>query len=255
LNKVFIDELTITEKVILSPVHTILNLRVNKISTPISPGQFINIQIGYNNSKILRRPFSIFDIDPVQKTLSLFIKIIGSGSRFICNKAKGDKLDVIYPLGNGFSLSKNKNVLLVGGGFGVAPLYFLSKELIKRGNIINLLVGADSAKNIHLTDFFHQSIRIYITTDDGSQGEKGKVTDHNMLRNCNFDVIYTCGPMLMMKAIAAFAKLYNISCEVSLDHLMACGFGTCLCCVVKTTDGNLCTCTEGPVFNISKLIW
>ena len=116
------------------------------------------------------------------------------------------------------------------------------------------LLGARSKKDLLMLDEYAKLGRVFITTEDGTEGEKGFVTNHSVL-NEHFDSIYTCGPTPMMKAVAHYAKEHDITCEVSLENMMACGLGACLCCVEKTTEGNLCVCKEGPVFNINRLLW
>jgi len=146
--------------------------------------------------------------------------------------------------------------LIIGGGSGIAPFILLGKELQKRNNSISFLLGARSKKDIFLVDEFKKYGKVYITTEDGSLGEKGLVTQHSLFKNPKvFSQIYTCGPDPMMKAVASIAQKNQIPCEASLENTMACGFGACLCCVVATTEGNRCVCTEGPVFNVKDLRW
>jgi dihydroorotate dehydrogenase electron transfer subunit len=169
----------------------------------------------------------------------------------------GDNINVIYPLGNSFNLAEGKNVLIIGGGSGVAPFLLLGSELREKGTRMTFLIGGKTSKDIVLTEQLSAYGEIKITTEDGSLGEKGMVTDHTILGNKigTYDKIYTCGPDPMMKAIAYLARDNNIECEASLENMMACGFGACLCCIVETKGGNLCVCTEGPVFNTRELTW
>jgi dihydroorotate dehydrogenase electron transfer subunit len=145
-------------------------------------------------------------------------------------------------------------VLLVGGGVGIAPLLYLGSKLKEKGINCHFLLGGRSKDNLLQLELFSEYGKVYTTTEDGTHGEKGFVTNHSVL-STKFDFIYTCGPTPMMKAVANFAKQNNIECEVSLENTMACGFGACLCCVTDSIDGHVCVCTEGPVFNISKLKW
>ncbi|KAA6346516.1 Dihydroorotate dehydrogenase B (NAD(+)) electron transfer subunit, partial [termite gut metagenome] len=159
--------------------------------------------------------------------------------------------------GNGFSMPKSpsQKLLLIGGGVGIAPLLFLGEQLARAGSKPVFLLGARSEKDLLQLDRFTIYGDVYTTTEDGTHGEKGYVTQHSVLDKLHFDQIYTCGPKPMMKAIAQYAKANSISCEVSLENTMACGIGACLCCVENTTEGHLCVCKEGPVFNINKLLW
>ena len=146
-------------------------------------------------------------------------------------------------------------MLLIGGGVGVAPLLYMGAEMKLAGIEPTFLLGARTAQDLLLTDEFNKYGRVYVTTEDGSEGEKGFVTNHHILTQETFDRISTCGPTPMMKAVARLAKAKGIACEASLENLMACGLGACLCCVEKTVDGNVCVCKDGPVFNIQSLLW
>jgi len=222
------------------------------------PGQFVNIEIPEEKEIFLRRPFSIFEVDYDNNSISLIIKILGKGSKRLTEINPGKILNVILPLGKGFSLpEKTDNVLMVGGGSGMAPLLFLAKNSGLKKNQVHILIGARSqTDHIELNNYSEYG-NFYYTTEDGTFGEKGFVTQHSVFVQSlsGFTRIYACGPLGMMKAVAAEAKLKNIFCEVSLENLMACGFGVCLCCIEPTVNGNLCVCTEGPVFNINDLKW
>ncbi|MBR1548714.1 MAG: dihydroorotate dehydrogenase electron transfer subunit, partial [Prevotella sp.] len=142
-----------------------------------------------------------------------------------------------------------------GGGVGVAPLLYLGAELSKRGEEPTFLLGGRSAHDLLELDEFEKYGRVLVTTEDGTMGERGFVTNHSVLATEHFDMISTCGPTPMMKAVARYAQQQGISCEASLENMMACGLGACLCCVEKTVDGNLCVCKDGPVFDVNRLLW
>lgn len=166
-------------------------------------------------------------------------------------------LNCVLPLGNGFTMPKvaNERILLVGGGVGVAPLLYFGKCIKAAGAEPVFLLGARSANDLLELEAFEAVGTVHITTEDGSAGEKGFVTNHSVLQRERFTLISTCGPKPMMMAVAKYARQVNIPCEASLENMMACGVGACLCCVEKTTEGNLCVCKEGPVFNIDRLLW
>ena len=145
--------------------------------------------------------------------------------------------------------------LLVGGGVGVAPLLYFGKCIKDMGAEPIFLLGARKATDLLELDEFAKIGRVCITTEDGSAGEQGFVTNHSVLQHESFDMISSCGPKPMMVSVAKYAQKANVECEVSLENMMACGLGACLCCVEKTTKGNLCVCKEGPVFNTKKLLW
>ena len=131
----------------------------------------------------------------------------------------------------------------------------MGAQMREQGIEPTFLLGARTQADLLMLDEFKKYGRVFTTTEDGSAGEKGFVTNHSILQQEQFDRISTCGPTPMMKAVARLAREKGIDCEVSLENLMACGVGACLCCVEKTTEGNLCVCKEGPVFNINRLLW
>jgi dihydroorotate dehydrogenase electron transfer subunit len=223
----------------------------------IHPGNFAEIAITNSPKVFLRRPFSIYDVNQANNTISFFVKVIGQGTRLLGEAKKGDMLSLIYPLGNSFTVPASGHVLVVAGGSGVAPFILYGKKLQNIPVKATFLFGARTSDEIVLTDQFRSFGEVLITTEDGSLGEKGLVTMHSIFHNDHlpFDFIVTCGPDPMMKAIAKIARERGIACEASLENTMACGFGACLCCITPTTRGNLCVCTEGPVFNVNELKW
>lgn len=221
----------------------------------ILPGQFV--QVAANTPGVfLRRPISINDVNYDQNTIDLLIRKAGKGTSTLVALKEGDKLNILLPLGNGFSLdvASGSRLLLIGGGVGVAPLLYLGRKLKEAGHKPEFLLGARSAADLLELDDFAAIGTVHVSTEDGSMGEHGLVTRHSALEG-NIDTIYCCGPAPMMKAVASIARERAINCEVSLENMMACGLGACLCCVENTVKGNVCVCTEGPVFNINLLNW
>jgi dihydroorotate dehydrogenase electron transfer subunit len=222
----------------------------------ILPGQFVQVLIDDSHDTFLRRPFSVHDVNYRNNTIKLLVQIAGKGTKSLSRKAKGSILNLVFPLGNSFSLPPGQEkTLLIGGGCGVAPLLYLSKYLKSNNCDFEVLIGFRNRDRIIEYNEYKELTELYLTTEDGSVGEKGFVTQHTILSEKKFSRIYCCGPDSMMRAIAGYSIKHNIYCEVSLENLMACGIGVCLCCVVETTDGNICSCTDGPVFNIKRLIW
>lgn len=220
----------------------------------IKPGQFVNVRVDHSPSTFLRRPISVHDVDKEQGLLYLFVKIVGCGTSTMGELQPGEKLNIILPLGNSFTIPSSGRPLLIGGGCGVAPMLHLSREMKARGLSPVVLIGTRTDKDILRKEEFEKYATVYYTTEDGSFGEKGYVTQHSIL-NQSFDQISCCGPEVMMKAVASYANSKNIECEVSLENTMACGIGACLCCVTDTKEGHKCVCTEGPIFNIKDLKW
>ena len=222
----------------------------------LAPGQFAQVRVDGSPETFLRRPISIHDVDYERNTLKLLIQIAGKGTQKLSELESGDTLNIIYPLGNSFSLpAENDKILLAGGGCGIAPLLFLGKYLKRNGFTPDIILGFRNKERIIEFEDYLQIGNVFITTEDGSMGEKGYVTNHSVFSTQNYNRIYCCGPDRMMKAIGEYCKKKNVVCEVSLENLMACGIGACLCCVVDTTRGNLCTCIDGPVFNVNDLKW
>ena len=254
--KKFVLDLKVKSLERLHERYVLIKLTDDKPLPEMLPGQFVEVQVTGSPTTFLRRPISINFVDYEQNELWLLVATVGDGTRQMARLQVGDVLNCLLPLGNGFTPAKNgEKVLLVGGGVGVAPLLYMGAEM-KRQNIEpTFLLGARSAKDLLMLDIFKRYGRVYVTTEDGSEGEKGFVTNHSLLQQERFDRISTCGPTPMMKAVARFARQNGVDCEVSLENLMACGLGACLCCVEKTVDGNLCVCKDGPVFNIQKLLW
>ena len=221
------------------------------------PGQFVEIRVDDSPSTFLRRPISINFVDRELNELWLLVAAVGEGTRKLAQLQPGALLNCLLPLGNGFTMpsSSDEKILLVGGGVGVAPLLYMGAEMASRGFAPTFLLGARTSKDLLMLDIFKKYGRVYVTTEDGSEGEKGFVTNHSVLSSETFDMISTCGPKPMMMAVARYASNAGIECEVSLENKMACGVGACLCCVEDTIDGHVCVCKEGPVINIKKLKW
>jgi dihydroorotate dehydrogenase electron transfer subunit len=223
----------------------------------ILPGQFVQVKIDDSPATFLRRPFSVNFVDDENNELWLLIQIVGAGTLKLSETFPGVSVNMILPLGNSFTFpdKKDEKILLVGGGSGIAPLLFWGSYLRKADFNPEFLIGARSRAYLVELEEFEKYGKVFITTEDGSKGEKGFVTDHSIFKERKFDRIYSCGPTPMMKAVGAYAIKNNTFCEVSLENTMGCGIGACLCCVTDTTAGRVCVCTEGTVFNIAKLKW
>lgn len=222
----------------------------------ILPGQFVNVHVDTVPQAFLRRPISVNDVDEANDILSLLVKDAGAATHALCSAAVGDVFNILLPLGKGFSMpeSDGADVLLVGGGVGTAPMLYLGRKMAQRGIRPKFLLGARSAEELMQLDDFAEYGDVVVATEDGSLGVKGFVTMAPEMSR-RYDRMYVCGPMPMMKAVAAAARESQTPCEVSLENKMACGLGACLCCVEDTVRGHECTCTDGPVFDINDLKW
>jgi dihydroorotate dehydrogenase electron transfer subunit len=256
--KKYLLDMRVLENQRLHADYCLLKLTADKALPEMVPGQFVQVRVEGSPATFLRRPVSVNRVDKQRNELWLLIRLVGEGTRRLSGYAAGDTVNLILPLGNGFSTprqSTKARLLLVGGGVGTAPMLFWGEALLSIGFKPVFLLGGRRAEDILQKELFEQTGTTYYTTEDGSAGERGFVTDHSLLREQTFDYIYTCGPKPMMMAVARYAKSHETECEVSLENMMACGIGACLCCVEKTVKGNVCVCTEGPVFNINQLTW
>ena len=254
--KKYLLDLTVKAVERIHERYVLIKLTDSKPLPEMLPGQFIEVRVDGSSTTFLRRPISINFIDRKQNELWLLVATVGDGTHKLAELKEGDQLNCLLPLGNGFTpVHEGEKVLLVGGGVGVAPLLYMGAQMQQMGMEPTFLLGARTAKDQLLLDMFNRFGRVFVTTEDGSQGEKGFVTNHSILSDERFDRISTCGPTPMMKAVARYARSKGIDCEASLENLMACGLGACLCCVEKTTEGNLCVCKDGPVFNVKRLLW
>ncbi len=270
----FKERCVIEENKKIAPGHYSIRLRSSKISKKSKPGQFVQVLCSDSYEPLLPRPFSFLDVD--KNSFSFLYQVVGKGTKILSALKRGDEVSILGPLGQGFSLKNAKSIVLVGGGVGIPPLYHWAKECVTKLKV--------SAKNIHVflgardkslllceKEFKKLGVHFYAATDNGSRGHKGFVTElvgEHLDRTTSVggknsapDVVrmYTCGPTPMLKAVSALAKKYDVSCEVSVEVPMACGFGACLGCAIKVKkdDGHrfAIACCEGPVFQAKEILW
>ncbi len=211
------------------------------------PGQFVNIKI---QGLYLRRPISVCDYSKTD--LTLIYKVVGEGTDKLCQMQKGEKLNLLIGLGNGYNTElSGKNPLLIGGGVGVPPMYNLCKALLAEGKTPTVILGFNTGEEVfYKQEFESLGVKTHITTADGSVGVKGFVTD--VMKNLEYDYFFTCGPMPMFKAIEGIAKT---SGQYSFEERMGCGFGACMGCTCKTKYGNKRICVDGPVLLREEVVW
>ncbi len=211
------------------------------------PGQFINIKI---DDLFLRRPISVCDYD--EKSITIIYKVVGEGTEKMSGLKRGELLDILTGLGNGYDVSKSgKYPLLIGGGVGVPPLYRLCKVLISEVKNVQVVLGFNTKGEVFYEEEFKSlGAKVYVRTVDGSYEKRGFVTD--VIKDLNYTYFYTCGPMPMFKAIERIAKT---SGQYSFEERMGCGFGACMGCSCKTKLGNKRICREGPILEREEIIW
>ena len=249
-----------------------LGIYCPQIANQIKPGQFVMLKVSDNTSPLLRRPFSVYKSYPVshpekRKRGHLFIlyKKVGEGTRRMTTLSKGQKVDLIGPLGNGFALPplpSSAQSILIGGGVGIVSLYPVAEAL--RGRQVLVFVGGKTQNDIlSVADFRKLNSKIFMATEDGSLGVRGTVVDLFLSQTKTFKgnekyYIYACGPVPMLKALAGAVKSKKFICQVSLETRMGCGFGACWGCVVKTKRPKILyqrVCQEGPVFRLEDIAW
>ncbi len=255
--KKFIDDFLVVENRRHTHEFVVLTLQHPGTLPVMVPGQFVEARVDGSPATFLRRPLSVHDVDYRLNRMKLLIQEVGDGTRRLARMQPGELLNLVYPLGRGYTLPDSPRVLVVGGGCGVAPLLFLGRYLKEHDITPRFLMGARHAGGLVELEAYRQLGEVYVTTEDGSQGHKGFVIHHPVMKTFepDFDWIYTCGPDAMMRVLAKYARHHHLRCQVSLENSMACGFGACLCCVTSTVEGNKCTCVDGPVFDSNYLQW
>jgi len=232
-----------------------------------APGQFVSLLCRSSEScdPLLRRPFSIYRVG--EESISLLYRVVGRGSRALSRFREGETLDCVGPLGRGFSygdLPSGASVALVGGGIGTPPLFFLSQALLTRGIFPEVYAGFATAEQVVVVEEWRRlGLLPQVSTDDGSIGERGFVTQllERRLACGGLDRIFACGPYPMLRTVAHLAQRYGVPCQVAMEEWMACGLGVCLSCVVKVVSGDdaggkwVRVCREGPVLDASKVVW
>ena len=240
---------------VLPGVHLIW-MHAPWIASDARPGQFVMVRCSDGYDPLLRRPFSIHRIDS-RGRLALLFTVVGRGTAKLSQVEEGDELNLLGPLGNGFSVrSGSSELLLVAGGIGISPLVFLAEEALARGNSVTMLVGAPTVAQVYPIDMLPTGLKSVIITEDGSVGKKGLVTDFLPDFAPRADQLFACGPLSMYQVIATqVQRLKGIPMQVSVEVRMGCGLGACYGCTVKTTKGLRQVCKDGPVFELGEIIW
>ena len=234
------------------------------IASAASPGQFLMVRTSDDYQRPLRRPLSVHRV--ADGSLALLYEVIGGGTQWLAQRAAGQTVDLLGPLGHGFQL-KAQNVLLVAGGCGIAPLVFLAERALAQGHRPVLLLGACSGERIYPRHLLPQGVQTMIATDDGSLGQRGAATDFMEAGMAALSLpaadvpdqdtqgqVCACGPLDMYRAMAAQKSLNGGSVQVSLEARMGCGYGVCYGCTIETRQGLKQVCKDGPVFELSELM-
>jgi len=231
-----------------------ITLRCPEIAHEASPGQFVMVSCG--EECVLPRPFSIHQIINKENVKLYFAALEnGRGTNWLSQRKVGDKVKLVGPMGNGFFVKPtSRNLLLVAGGMGVASLYFLAEESFNKGYHVTIMYGT-AIENPYPIDHLTPEVKTFVTTEDGSAGKKGLITD--LLPNFVgwADQIFACGPIAMYKAMAQMPELKRKPVQVSMEVRMGCGRGVCYSCTIKTKSGLKQVCHDGPIFNLDDIIW
>jgi dihydroorotate dehydrogenase electron transfer subunit len=240
----------------IMPGIYLLEIESSDIAAAAKPGQFVMISCDSGSGRLLRRPISI---NLVKNDVVTFLyAAIGEGTKWLAQRKPGESLDLLGPLGNGFSIDpESHNILLVAGGMGIAPLCWTAQIALKQGKSVKLLIGAKNSSLVFPQALLPESIETLIMTEDGSTGKKGMITALLPEQTRSVDQIFICGPLPMYKAINRdfLPLLKGKTVQVSLEVRMACGLGFCYACTIKTRQGLKQVCKDGPVFNLEDIIW
>lgn len=238
----------------------VLDFEVHSSTEVPGPGQFYNFDCGGGREHMLRRPLGVHGIKACENgavVVRFMVEVVGWGTERLCALDPGAEVGLLGPLGRGFSSFGGGKALLVSGGIGLAPLFFLASEMDKEEIDYDLLAGFRTGEDYYpaLSDL---KGRIDVFTDDGTVGTRGIVSDGavRLIGNRDYSVVFACGPEAMMAAVADSCEGSGVNCQVSLTSRMACGLGFCRACVKEGRDGqNLCVCAEGPVFDSREVKW
>ena len=245
-----------------------ITLASSYIASHAKPGQFVNVKCSDACDPLLRRPLSIHQISEQHKTFTLLYRVVGKATHRLSQYNVGAEIDVLGPLGNGFKIPEEKKIhVLVGGGMGAAPLLALSELITQDSRLktaLYVLLGSGTHGDVLCEEDFKKiTDQVLVSTDDGSYGKKGLVSEvllevlNNTIQTSNAanTTIYACGPHPMLHAIADIAYQKQIDCQLSMEAYMACGIGTCLGCVIQTRGGYKKVCDEGPIFDAKEILW
>ncbi len=243
------------------PETRLVWLEAPRIADAARPGQFVMVQCGADT--LLPRPLSVHNVD--NSNLALLFNVVGNGTRWLSQREKGDTLDIFGPLGNGFFIKPDsRNLLLVAGGIGIAPLCFLAYAALKEGKKATFITGARSTDclppivpphSLYRKGVLPSSFNIVNATDDGSEGFKGLATDLIPAYLDGINQLFACGPAAMYLTMARMPELKNKSVQISLEIMMGCGMGVCYGCTIKTKSGLKQVCKDGPVFDLDEIVW
>jgi len=243
----------VISKTELMPEIYLLWLHVPEIAGTAQPGQFVMVRCGEGNDPLLRRPLSIHRTAGGEQ-IALLFNVVGRGTWLLSQFEESDLIDLVGPLGRGYSLQPDStSFLLVAGGIGVSPLVFLADELLKQSKVVSMILGATSAGLLYPRSLLPPSLQLEVVTEDGTEGSKGVVTDLIADFIGRADQVFACGPVSMYRSMLACDCVQGKAVQVSLEVMMGCGVGACYGCTIKTRRGLKQVCKDGPVFDLNDV--
>lgn len=239
---------------IMPQVH-LLWLEAPEMAAAARPGQFVMVRCGADHDPLLRRPLSIHRVARAGQ-IALLVGVVGRGTEWLSRRREGDVVDLLGPLGNGFSIqSTARSLLLVAGGIGVAPLVFLAEDALDGGHVVTLLIGARSASALYPRSSLPSKSRLVTVTEDGSEGLRGMVVERIGDYAGQAEQVFACGPVAMYRSMMQKECLTGKAVQISLEVMMGCGLGACYGCAIRTRKGPRMVCDDGPVFELGDVVW
>lgn len=252
----FLEDCLIVENKQIAGQNYLMTLKADKSIAAAKAGQFFMLKCE-NRIYTLRRPISLHYVDREKMELEFYYEVKGGGTKELSQMKAGETINIQGPLGHGFTTElEGKELMVVGGGMGMAPMKLLV-EILKKNNRVTFVAGGRNAEAVEiLSNFNTEGVEVCVTTDDGSAGTKGTVIVkmEELMKDKKFDMVFTCGPHKMMEAVAKTAAKYSTECEVSLEERMACGVKACVGCSIKTKAGMKKVCHDGPVFKAETIV-
>lgn len=244
----------------LGPRLYVMELRAPEIARAVKPGQFVHLLVPGIDRHLLRRPFSVYARDAAYGSIELLYQTVGVGTEQMAQLSIGDELDLMGPIGAGWSVpDTDARILLVGGGVGAAPLYLFCEQLVDLGRPVDVVLGAQTEAALVCRESYERLLgrEVACSTDDGSYGRAGFCTSlvEEALATGDYGHVAVCGPEALMRIVAGLSAEAGVACSVSLERRMACGVGACLSCAVNTTAGRKRACVDGPVFDAAEVVW
>jgi len=250
-----LTRVTVISKAEIMPQVHLLWLEAPEIAAAARPGQFVMVRCGAGHDPLLRRPLSIHRVTRARQ-IALLVGVVGRGTEWVSRRREGDVVDLLGPLGNGFSIQPTaRSLLLVAGGIGVAPLVFLAEDALDRGHVVTLVAGAQSASALYPGSSLPSKARLVTVTEDGSEGLRGMVVDHIGDYAGHAEQVFACGPVAMYRSMKEKECLTGKPVQISLEVVMGCGLGACYGCATRTTEGTRMVCHDGPVFELGDVVW